>query len=508
MALPLIILPPVSAQNPSHSIMGTTGNPEETPTDMALRSFVLGAAYEFQEDYAQALSAYEEALRIDDDAIVHLAIARVSHELLDEVTAAHHLVHALETRPDDAVVLRQLGEIYSGRQLADSAMIVLEELRRVEGDSENLLQALGSLYAQQRFFDRAASIYDTLRMRFPENAMYALMHAEMELNSGDWAAASDILLPLSDDPSVGHEDRIRIGKLYFQKALQEPADIERAIEVFDNLKRAFPDDWRPLWFRGAVLFQAGSVAEAIRDFEQVMKLSPGNTEAGMILARAYVTRSRPADALKILQQIIDRGSATTDTWTLFGYAWSMLGRDDRAAEALEQARRADPANLEILATLAITYTGLKQYDSADAVSETVIRRYSETGRLKDDQYYLLLNNYAFTLAERGVNLEHALTLSSEAVEHAPGNSAYCDTRGWIHFRLEQYDEAVDWLRKALQLREAADDPSATLHEHIGEAYFALGRRAEARAHWEESLRQQPDNPPLQEKLRNLLSSDQ
>jgi tetratricopeptide (TPR) repeat protein len=416
-------------------------------------------------------------------------------------------VHALETRPDDATVLRQLGEIYSGRQQADSAMIILEQLRRVEGDSEHLLQALGGLYAQQRYFDRAASVYDTLQQRFPEEPTYALMHAEMYLNLGDWSAASEILLPLSDDPAVGQEDRIRIGKLYFQKALQERLDVERAISVFDNLVQGFPDDWRPLWFRGAVLFNSGAIGKAISDFEKVMELSPGNTEAGMILARAYVTQSRPADAVKVLQQLIDRGSANTETWTLLGYAWSTLGRDDRALAALEQARRTDPANLELLTTLAITYSGLKLYDSSDAVSEAVIRVYDERGREKDDRYYLLLNNYAYTLAERGVKLERALELSLEAVEAVPGNGAFCDTRGWIHFQLKQYDEAVDWLRKALLLREATDTPSATLHEHLGEVYLALGRSAEARAHWEESLRQEPNNAPLQEKLRNLLSSE-
>ncbi len=244
------------------------------------------------------------------------------------------------------------------------------------------------------------------------------------------------------------------------------------------------------------------------DFEKVMALSPGNTEAGMILARAYVTQDRPADAIRVLQQLVDRRAASTETWTLLGYAWSSLGKDDRALEALEQARRSDPANLDILATLAMTYSGLMQYDSADATFEAVIAAYDESGREKDDRYYLLLNNYAYSLAERDVELDRALECSIEAVRFAPTNSAYCDTRGWISFRMEDYDEALDWLKKALQLREAADTPSAPLHEHIGEVYRALDRMVEARAHWEEALRQEPNNTALQEKLRSLDTTDE
>ncbi len=507
MALPLSMPPPVFAQTTSDQRDQKNGNPDITRRDVALDAFVLGSTYEVKEDHALALAAYTDALHADDNPIIHLAIARVARQIHDEITAVHHLVRALDTRQDDAFILRQLGEIYSARQQADSAMIILEALRRVEGDSEQLLQALGSIYAQQRNFERAAALYDTLQQRFPEQPMYALMHAEMDLNNGDWDSASRILLPLSADSAVGHEDRIRIGKLFFQKALQEHRSIETAITVFSNLVRDFPDDWRPLWFRGAVLFNSGSTAEAMTDFERVLALSPGNTEAGMILARAYITQARPADAVKVLQQLIDRDAANTETWSLLGYAWSTLGRDDRAVEALEQARRADPANIDLLSTLAITYSGLKQYDSSDAVSEKVLRLYTSSKRQKDERYYLLLNNYAYTLAERCINLERALALSREVVDAVPGNSSYCDTRGWIHFQLKQYDDAVEWLRKALMLREASDSPSATLHEHIGEAYRALDRLAEARAHFKEALRQEPDNTLLHEKLDRLESSD-
>lgn len=500
-ALFLCVFSPVSAQTL------TQRNPadvaKERIRDMALSAFVLGAASEAEEDYPAALASYGRALEMDADAVIHLAIARVAEALHDEITAVHHLLRARETRPDDPALLRKLGEVYSSRRQADSATVVLEELRRIEGESENLLQALGSLYANQRAFDRAADVYDSLRTRFPGNPMYVLMLAEMEMNRGRWDAASDLLLPLSADSAVGHEDRIQIGKLYFQKALQERRDIERAITVFTNLQRDFPDDWRPFWFRGAVLFNSGSPGAAMTDFEHVMRLSPGNTEAGTILARAYVTQARPADAVRILQQLVDRGAAGRETWALLGYSWSALGKNDRAVEAFEHARRSDPGNIEVLASLAAGYADLGRYDSSDAVYEELLRLHDEQGMAKDDRYYLLLNNFAYTLAERGVDLERALAMSAAAVASAPGNSAFCDTRGWLHFLLEQYDEALEWLGKALQLREADGGPSAVLHEHIGEVYRALDRPAEARAHWEEALRQEPSNGRLREKLELL-----
>ncbi|MBR9974288.1 MAG: tetratricopeptide repeat protein [Bacteroidetes bacterium] len=501
LALFLSALSPAAAQ--THSAREPRMSEEERRHELTLNAFVVGAAFEAEENYARAWNMYERALELTDDPAIHAAAGRMAQETGNSVSAVHHFVSALAKRPDDVWLLRRLGDIYAQRRQADSAALMLEGIRRIEGEDETLLQALGSMYAAQRKFDNAAEIYDTLRLRFPERPMYALMLAEMEMNRGRWNVASELMLPLSADTSIGHEDRIQIGKLYFQKALQQRNDIDRALTVFTNLQRDFPDDWRPYWFRGAVRFSAGATAEAMIDFEQVMRLSPENTEAGMILARAYIAQARPADAVRVLQQLVDRGVAGKETWALLGHAWSTLGKNDRAVEALEQARRQDPGDAEVLATLAVNYADLGVYDSSDALYNEVIRLHDERGLEKDNRYYLLLNNYAWTLAERGRDLERALSMSEQAVGHAPTNSAYCDTRGWILHLLGRQDEALDWLRKALQLREASSGNPAVLHEHLGAVYVALGRPAEARAHWEEALRRAPGNTRLREQLERL-----
>jgi tetratricopeptide (TPR) repeat protein len=499
---------PVIAQIPGGDPAGgDDGNRQygrsERKADRALQYFVLASVHEFEERFPQALIEYRRALEFDDHPAVHLAIARVARVSGDEITAVHHLLRARETRPDQAATLRQLGEIYSGRKQADSAVQVLEELRRIEGDSEQLLLAMGGLYTQQRLLDEAAAVYDTLRLRFPDNPSYALMLAEIEMNRGRWTEASALLLPLAGDSTVGHEDRMQIGKIYFQRVLRQQEEIETALDVFEQLIRDFPDDWRPLWFRGATLFNAGSVEQALPSFEHVLRLSPENTEAGMILARTYLGQTRPAEAVRVLQGLIDRNAAAPETWNLLAYAWSMLGRNDRAAAALEEVRKQDPTDVEVLFTLGVTYAGLQEYDSSDALFEETLRQYGEQKLARDNRYYELLNSFAFTLAERGMQLERALRMSRETVEHSPANSAWCDTHGWVYFRMQRYEDALHWLRRALELHDAGDRPSATVHEHLGEVYRALDRIAEARSHWQEALRQEPGNEALREKLLQL-----
>ena len=60
--------------------------------------------------------------------------------------------------------------------------------------------------------------------------------------------------------------------------------------------------------------------------------------------------------------------------------------------------------------------------------------------------------------------------------------------GWAYYRLGQFDKAVEWLERAIE--QKGDD--ATVIEHLGDAYWHVGRRREARFQWERALNQKPD----------------
>jgi predicted negative regulator of RcsB-dependent stress response len=44
-----------------------------------------------------------------------------------------------------------------------------------------------------------------------------------------------------------------------------------------------------------------------------------------------------------------------------------------------------------------------------------------------------------------------------------------------------------------------------MQDHLGDAYFHLRRLPEARQAWEKSLVSKPDNPTVEQKLRNVRS---
>jgi tetratricopeptide (TPR) repeat protein len=88
------------------------------------------------------------------------------------------------------------------------------------------------------------------------------------------------------------------------------------------------------------------------------------------------------------------------------------------------------------------------------------------------------NYLGYMWADAGVQLERALELIRVAVEGEPGNPAYLDSLGWVHFRLGNLDEAEQWLRQALANDGVGTDP--TVLSHMGEVMAARGRTEEAR----------------------------
>jgi tetratricopeptide (TPR) repeat protein len=96
---------------------------------------------------------------------------------------------------------------------------------------------------------------------------------------------------------------------------------------------------------------------------------------------------------------------------------------------------------------------------------------------------MALNYLGYMLADRNTHLEEALTLVKKALDLDPQNYNYIDSLGWVYFKLGNYDQAEDNLRRAAE--KSPND--ATIQDHLGELYARTNRFKLAAAHWEHAL---------------------
>jgi Tfp pilus assembly protein PilF len=101
----------------------------------------------------------------------------------------------------------------------------------------------------------------------------------------------------------------------------------------------------------------------------------------------------------------------------------------------------------------------------------------------DPQNAGVLNYLGYMLADQGQKLPEALKMIRQAVDLEPQNGAYLDSLGWAYFKLGQYAQAEENLRKANE--RINSDP--TVHDHLGEVYEKTGKLKLAVAQWERSM---------------------
>lgn len=245
-------------------------------------------------------------------------------------------------------------------------------------------------------------------------------------------------------------------------------------------------------------------------------IEPGNPEGYLIAAELLSERDRPDEAIAALAHVpaadpfagiaADRRisllveakrseealaeareaarvqPAAVESWTRLGDVLGQLERHGEAAEAygkaLDLAGQTDAPGHPLWALWMLKGSSLTQagrWPEGKAALE-------QAHKLAPEQP-VVLNFLGYSQLERRENIAAAETLIREASKLQPDNAAITDSLGWAHYVRGDLATAVRLLEQA-----AAGLPAdAAIGEHLGDAYFAAGRRYEARYAWQAAL---------------------
>ena len=209
-------------------------------------------------------------------------------------------------------------------------------------------------------------------------------------------------------------------------------------------------------------------------------------------------------------------------------AWSYQGAGDKV-QAMKLARAAaatgDPDGR---ATLADLLSANESYPEAIEMLTSLInegkgtdwqlyyargRAYEKTNRwplaeadlakalaLRPDEAELL-NYLGYAWIDRGERLPEAMAMVEKAVAANPRSGAIVDSLGWAHYRLGDFKKATDLLEQAVELE--AGDPE--INNHLGDAYWMVGRKDEAVFQWRRVLTLKPDDKIKADAEKKLVS---
>ena len=244
----------------------------------------------------------------------------------------------------------------------------------------------------------------------------------------------------------------------FLKGLNRP---ELATEVYNAVPSTHPAFLQAELGRANALRQLGRVDAAIEVLRQLAQTAPSQRQVHIALGDTL----RRAEHYALAQVAYDKAIALTPAPT-------------RGDWFLYFAR-------------GVTFERTDQWERAEADFRTSIAL--------SDTEALVLNYLGYSLVERGGDLGEALDLIQRAIAARPDAGFIVDSLGWVLYRQGAFEQAVEHLERAAAL--TATDP--TINDHLGDAYWQVGRRVEARFQWRRAQSFDPE-PDLATRIARKL----
>jgi tetratricopeptide (TPR) repeat protein len=263
------------------------------------------------------------------------------------------------------------------------------------------------------------------------------------------------------------------------------------------------------------------LAQARTHLERALALLPDNPEVIASLASIDLRQGRGEDSLARVRAASQAAPKDAGLARLQGDLELALGKPEAAEASYRRAIDADPNQLEGYGKLAGLYTRQGRANEVIATYEAALAKNPKSGELHlvlgtlneaqgridaamthyekaielNPDLAAAKNNLAYWLAERGTDLDRALDLAQEAkavlAKNPRTNPASADTLGWVFYKKNLPDAAVNYLREAV----GGFDPSypqdrATrpqVRHHLALALAALGEKEEAASEWRLAL---------------------
>ena len=203
------------------------------------------------------------------------------------------------------------------------------------------------------------------------------------------------------------------------------------------------------------------------------------------LAQIEFDRGHYKKALEMLQ----KAPLDTERLLLETDCNMRLKNYDKALERIRNAARITPALLEgrrfrlISANIADKANDMRYVEQMLAPLLTSRPPAPRTDDVPDAEIY---NSLGYIFADHDYRLPEALEYIRKAVELDPENGAIADSYAWVLFKLKRYEEAKKEILRAVEL--LGEDADATITDHAGDIFFALGDKAAAREYWDKAMK--------------------
>ncbi len=367
----------------------------------------------------------------------------------------------------------------------------LLKLSAVYVDSAKYVDMLGEYFLSMQHINKALSTYQNGLIKFPDNKLLKIKLAKIFSSIKDFQHGFNYFINGIGAKNLSIEEQFIIAEFYLAS---------------DDIKKE----------------------EKIKIYLKFLDLDIGVHQIEADFIRYLLKEKELSLAETQILKILDENSENFDLWNSLFSIYISQNRIEELNSASEKAKSYFPNQAIVYFYSGYSYFILKDHKRATNSLLTGLDYVIENEALEKDFYlylgesfhaqnlhkksdyyfdkYLsvdstnayLLNNYAYYLAQRNSEIDKSFKLSRKSIEMEPFNSSFLDTYAWILYLQKKYSNALFNIEKAYKF---GGKNNPVICEHFGDILLKNDMKKEAIDKWKESLKLNPQNNLLLNKIK-------
>ena len=468
----------------------------------------------YARDDAAALAAARLWVELDPrNPDPHQVLAIMKLRAGDLEQSAEHLQDIFAYSEGEAdEKLWMIANLLGSEKDKDAVLEVMEKLVASQDSSPGALYAFAHVAARLEDLERSRELLENTLALAPDNDNAALSYISILQRMG---REQEALSWLEKKLAMNGESDFNL-RMAYARLLMEVRQFGKALDQFELLVDREPENIDVLYALGLLYLQSNRLDEAETLFTKLSVQEHLTDTSNYYLGR-IAEEKRLYDEAGAWYQGVYKGEHYFDAQVRLAMLLARKGQVDEARNHLQSIRsRSGQQALVIVQAEGDLLIQAGRYEEAIGVyTEALDDGYNpdllyaramaaeKTGRLdlleqdlrsileREPDHAQALNALGYTLADATDRHAEAYELIKKALELRPNDFYILDSMGWVLYRLGRLDEAIDYLRKALNIRQ---DPE--IAAHLGEVLWVRGEREQAKEVWETALQQTPEDTRL------------
>lgn len=431
----------------------------------------LSRIYINEKDFISAEKIIEEAIAISpNEPKVNFIRAKFAVQNKDFEKAIIALRIVTKETPDNVEAFIMLSEIFKLEESEEQASATLNDAFEANKVNAEGLLKLSQYYAKSDLYT-AEKVIDQYNKIKPPNYEGLSIKAAILNKNKQQLEAFNLAKKLMDD-YPGKANGYLQAVPYYGKAKDEASAVSVLEKGYLNVKG-----------NRNILTLLTSLQLKQKKFDVVKKRinaeiesAPDDAQLRIMLAKVSLASNEPGVAEKILNKVTETKSDLEEPYLLL----SNIYQNKKDLKAVKAILTKGVLNTTGGLKIGVKLASLHEHEGS---YKTAITVYKEINN-ENQNNLLIINNLASLLSDYGDGKDDLVLAKTLSVKlEGKGQSAFQDTVGWVHYKLGDFEKAIQYLSKATE-----ESPEINVFNyHLGMAYILSGDKVQAKDYLEKSL---------------------